>query len=94
MAGVVEDEQRRRCHLTPELTAGGAELRVEVLESPVDDARCWAVRSARAQLACVGIEPADLARERFCPGRPRGRSQCNHDSSIHAGDGALKRGEP
>jgi hypothetical protein len=94
MAGVVEDEQRRRRHLAPEPTAGGGELRVEVLESPVDDARCWAVRSAHAQLPYVGIEPADLAMERFRPGRPRGRSQCNHDSSIRPGDGALKRGEP
>ena len=94
MAGVVEDEQRRRCHLTPELAAGGGELRVEALEGPVDDARCWAVRSALAQLPHDGIEPADLAMDRCCPGRRWGPSQCSHDGSIQPGDGALKGGEP
>jgi hypothetical protein len=80
--------------LTPGLTAGGSELRVEVLDGPVDDARRWAVPSALAQLPHDGIEPADLAMERSCPGRSWRRSQGNHESSIHPGDGALKRGEP
>jgi hypothetical protein len=76
------------------LTAGGGELRVEALDGPVDDARRRAIRNALARLLHDGIEPADLAMERFCPGRSWRRSQCNHDRSIHPRDAALQRGEP